>query len=169
MGQTAAMTYRLAGTGIWSASLRYGDPAAAADAATELEEQGWSAVWIPDVGGDLFAAVGNLLTATSSMTVATGILNLWMHEPADTAAAHRAFVAEHGRRFLVGIGVSRAADRRGDRRGGPPPSVGPDAAYLDELDAASPPLPAEDHVLAALGPKMLELARERASGSHRTS
>ncbi len=168
MGQTAATTYRLAGTGIWSASLRYGDPAAAADAATELEEQGWSAVWIPDVGGDLFAAVGNLLTATSSMTVATGILNLWMHEPADTAAAHRAFVAEHGRRFLVGIGVSHAPliDAVNAEAGHYRRPLARTAAYLDELDAASPPLPAEDRVLAALGPKMLELARERASGSH---
>jgi probable F420-dependent oxidoreductase len=168
MGQTAAMTQRLDGTGIWSASLRYGDPAAAADAAAELEDQGWSALWIPDVGGDLFAAIGNLLAATSSTTVATGILNLWMHDAEQTAAAYHAFVAEHGPRLLVGIGVSHAPliDAVTAEAGHYRRPLARTAEYLDALDAASPPLPAEDRVLAALGPKMLELARTRSAGSH---
>lgn len=101
------------------------------------------------------------------MTVVTGILNLWMHEPADTAAAHRAFVAEHGRRFLVGIGVSYApidavnAEAGHYRR----PLAVPRPTSTSSMPRP-PPLPAEHRVLAALGPKMLELARERASGSH---
>ena len=61
---------------------------------------------MPDVGGDVFGAVANLLGATTTATVATGILNLWMHTPEETAARHAALTAEHGRRFLVGIGVS---------------------------------------------------------------
>ena len=73
----------LTGTGVWNASLRYGDPAQSADAAAELEELGYTATWLPDVGGDVFAAVGNLLGATDHLVVATGILNLWLHEPAD--------------------------------------------------------------------------------------
>ena len=77
---------RLTGTGVWSAAPRYGDPAAAADAAAELEELGYRALWVPDVGGDVFGAVGNLLAATTTTTVATGILNLWMHSPEETAA-----------------------------------------------------------------------------------
>ena len=168
MGQTAAMTHRLDGTGIWSASLRYGDPAAAADAAAELEEQGWSALWIPDVGGDLFAAIGNLLAATTSTTVATGILNLWMHDAEQTAAAYHAFVAEHGPRLLVGIGVSHAPliDAVNAEAGHYRRPLARTAEYLDALDAASTPLPPEDRVLAALGPKMLELARTRSAGSH---
>lgn len=157
---------RLHGTGIWSAALRYGDPAAAADAAAELEEQGWSALWIPDVGGDLFASVGNLLGATSTVTVATGILNLWMREAAETAQRHHDFVAEHGPRFLVGIGVSHAPLIDAAEPGRYRRPLARTAEYLDGLDAAEHPLAPGDRVLAALGPKMLELARDRTAGSH---
>lgn len=168
MGQTAAMSYPLAGTGIWSAALRYGDPAASAAAAAELEDQGWSALWIPDVGGDLFGAVGNLLGATSVTTVATGILNLWMHPAEETAERYHSFVEEYGRRFLVGIGVSHAPliDAVNAEAGHYRRPLARTAEYLDGLDDAPDPLPATDRVLAALGPKMLELARDRASGSH---
>ena len=97
---------RLTGTGVWSAALRYGDPAATAAAAAELEQLGYRALWVPDIGGDVFGAVANLLAATTTTTVATGILNLWMHSPEETAGAHAGLTAEHGDRFLVGIGVS---------------------------------------------------------------
>src|SRR5947208_16915183 len=102
------MQFPLTGTGIWSAALRYSDPAVAADLAAELESLGYSALWIPDVGGDVFGAVENLLAATRRATVATGILNLWMHDPAETAAQHARLTARYGPRFLVGIGVSHA-------------------------------------------------------------
>ncbi|MEP7111748.1 MAG: LLM class flavin-dependent oxidoreductase, partial [Ilumatobacteraceae bacterium] len=82
------MTHSLLGTGIWSGALRHSDPRKAAAAATELEALGYSALWIPDVGGDVFGAVGNLLAATSSAIIATGILNLWMHTAVETAAQH---------------------------------------------------------------------------------
>src|SRR3954468_11043206 len=103
-----AVTVPITGTGIWSPALRYGDSAAAADLAAELEELGFSALWIPDVGGDVFGAVENLLAATKTATVATGILNLWMHAPAETAAQQARLSSLYGRRFLVGIGVSHA-------------------------------------------------------------
>ena len=57
----SAMAERLAGTGIWETAMRYGDPASAADHAAEIEGLGYSAVWIPDLGGDLFGALGTLL------------------------------------------------------------------------------------------------------------
>ncbi len=160
------MTPRLDGIGIWSSALRYGDHAASADAAAELEQLGYSAMWLPDVGGDLFAAIDNLLGATSSVTVATGILNLWMHEAAETAERYHGFVDRHGPRFLVGIGVSHAPlvnSLGADLYRRP---VARTTAYLDALDAAARPLPAQDRVLAVLGPKMLELARTRSAGSH---
>ncbi|MTA64069.1 MAG: hypothetical protein F2518_06970, partial [Actinobacteria bacterium] len=69
--------HSLGDTGIWSAALRYGDAAAAAEAAAELESLGYGALWVPDVGGNLFGSLENLLEATSSATIATGILNLW--------------------------------------------------------------------------------------------
>ena len=94
----AAMTTRLSGTGIWSTSLRYGDAGEAATLAAELEALGYSALWIPDIGGDLFGPLGNLLGATTTATIATGILNVWMHTPVEAAAEHARLQAEHGPR-----------------------------------------------------------------------
>jgi probable F420-dependent oxidoreductase len=157
---------RLAGTGIWAGQLRYGDPAEIAEAATELDELGYSALWIPDVGGDLFGAIGVLLGATRRATVATGILNLWMHTPQDTAAAFDRFVAEHGPRLLVGIGVSHAPLIDAGEPGRYRRPLAAMEQFLDGLDGAEPPLPVGRRVLAALGPKMLELARDRTAGVH---
>lgn len=157
----------LSGTGVWSAPLRYGDPAAAADAAAELEGLGYTALWIPDVGGDLFPAVANLLAATTTATVATGILNLWMHEADETAAQHATLTAAHGDRFLVGIGASHQPLIDLAEAGRYQKPYSKMVTYLDELDAASPtPLAPSARVLAALGPKMLELAKQRTAGVH---
>ena len=78
----------LTGIGIWNSGLRWGDPEEAVDAAAELETLGYSALWIPDVGGDVFGAVKRLLDATTAVTVATGVLNLWKQSAEDTAAGH---------------------------------------------------------------------------------
>ncbi|HVW40219.1 MAG TPA: LLM class F420-dependent oxidoreductase [Amycolatopsis sp.] len=161
-----SLVERLTGTGVWAAQLRYGDAAVIREMALELEELGYSALWIPDVGGDLFTSVELLMDATRRVTVATGILNLWMHEAAETAQQHARLIAAHGDRFLVGIGVSHAAliDRKHPGRYDKPLSAM--RTYLDGLDAADQPLPRNRRVLAALGPKMLELARDRAGGAH---
>ena len=75
----------LSGTGVWSGDLRYDpDAGARADAVAELDALGYTAVWIPDIGGDVFEALDVLLGATQRMTVASGILNIWRHEPAET-------------------------------------------------------------------------------------
>jgi probable F420-dependent oxidoreductase len=160
------MTFPLSGTGIWSSALRYGDLEASKTIAPELEDLGYTALWVPDVGGDLFEVLEALLASTSSIVVATGILNLWMHEPEVTAERFHTFVETYGPRVLFGIGVSHAPLVN---------SVEPDQyrrplartkAYLDALDAAEHPLPADARVLAALGPKMLELSRSQAGGTH---
>jgi probable F420-dependent oxidoreductase len=156
----------LIGTGIWSAGLRYGDGTQIDEAAAELEELGYSALWVPDVGGDVFGAVERLLAATKRATVATGILNLWMHTAADTAAAHARLTATHGDRFLVGIGVSHSLLIDAQEAGRYRRPMAAMAGFLDGLDAAPAPLPPAGRVLAALGPKMLELARTRAAGAH---
>jgi probable F420-dependent oxidoreductase len=156
----------MSGTGIWSSGLRYGDPAAASEAAAELEELGYTALWVPDVGGDVFGAVERLLKATSTAVVATGILNLWMHSPGETAEAHARLTDVHGDRFLVGIGVSHAAliNAKEPRRYQKPLTAM--SSFLDGLDGAAQSLPKQSRVLAALGPKMLDLARERTAGTH---
>ena len=163
----ATMTTRVAGTGIWSSQLRYGDAAAAKAHAAELEALGYSALWIPDVGGDLFTPLGNLLAATTTATVATGILNVWMHTPDETAAEHARLTAEHGARLLLGLGISHQplidhVQESGTYR----KPVATMASYLDGLDAAATPVAVADRMLAALGPKMLELARTRTTGTH---
>ena len=65
----------------WSSQLRYGNPDKVAEAAAELEELGFTALWVPDVGGPVFDSVDRLLGATEQVVIATGILNLWMHTP----------------------------------------------------------------------------------------
>jgi probable F420-dependent oxidoreductase len=157
----------ITGTGIWSAHLRFGDPGEVSEAAAELEELGYTALWIPDAGGDVFGAVERLLQATRSAVAATGVLNLWMHSPEETADAHDRLTRTHGDRFLVGIGVSNAAlvdaiTEPGRFR----KPLAAAAAFLDALDSAPTPLPRDATVLAAISPKMLEIARIRTAGVH---
>lgn len=156
----------LSGVGIWSNQLRYGDPGESAEAAAELEELGFTALWIPDIGGPVLDAVDHLLTSTKQIVIATGILNLWMHEPSEVAARYTSLTQTHGDRFLLGIGVSHAPliDSREPGRYRKP--LAATRAFLDALDAADEPVPVENRVLAALGPKMLELSATRARGAH---
>ncbi|MDT5226211.1 MAG: hypothetical protein QOH94_4 [Mycobacterium sp.] len=156
----------LTGVGIWSSQLRYGDPAESADAAAELDELGFRALWIPDVGGAVFDAVANLLAATKQTTVATGILNLWMHTADEVAENYAALTAEHGDRFLLGIGVSHAPVIDAVAPGKYRKPLAATASFLDELDAAPQPVPVQRRVLAALGPKMLSLSARRGAGAH---
>ena len=158
----------LSGVGIWSHQLRYGDKAQSADAAAELEELGYSALWIPDVGGrtPVLASVEHLLSATNDIVIATGILNLWMNDPADVAASYASLTAAHGERFLMGIGVSHAPLIDSTEPGRYRKPLAATASFLDALDSATPPVPVEARVLAALGPKMLRLAADRTRGAH---
>jgi probable F420-dependent oxidoreductase len=156
----------LTGVGIWSSQLRYGDPSESASAAAELDELGFTALWIPDVGGPVFDSVQRLLAATERTMIATGILNLWMHSPSDVAESYAALTDEHGDRFLLGIGVSHAPLIDAGEPGRYRKPLAATATFLDGLDAAPRPVPTERRVLAALGPKMLALSAERARGAH---
>jgi probable F420-dependent oxidoreductase len=151
---------KLTGTGIWSTELRYGEPAEIADAAAELESLGYTGLWIPDVGGPLFEAVDRLLDATSTVTVATGVLNVWQQTPAEVARWWNTSPGERRDRVLLGLGVSHAPFI-GERWRRPLATMN---EFLDTLDANG--VPADRRCLAALGPKMLELARRRSSGAH---
>ncbi len=156
----------LAGVGVWSSQLRYGDAGEAADAAAELEELGFTALWIPDVGGPVLDSVGTLLSSTKQVVIATGILNLWMHEPSDVAATYASLSAQHGERFLLGIGVSHAPLIDSKEPGLYRKPLAATRAYLDAIDATDQPVPVGNRVLAALGPKMLELSATRSRGAH---
>jgi probable F420-dependent oxidoreductase len=147
----------LSGTGIWSPDLRYAEPDAIAEAAAELEQLGYRALWIPDDGGDVFGALDRLLRATATVTVATGILNIWRQTPEATNAWWSARPPADQDRVLLGLGVSHG------------PQIGaawsrPLGAMRAFLDALTVP---HDHLcIAALGPRMLELAGARTAGTH---
>ena len=156
----------LAGVGVWSSALRYGDQGGAAAAAAELEDLGFTALWIPDVGGPVLDSVEHLLSSTKQVVIATGILNLWMHEPADVAARYAALAESHGERLLLGIGVSHAPLIDSREPGLYRRPLAATRRYLDDIDATPRPVPVANRVLAALGPKMLELAATRSRGAH---
>jgi len=157
---------QLSGTGIWSGQLRYGEPGPIAEAAAELDDLGFDAIWIPDVGGDVLGAVETLLDATQRSVVATGILNIWMHEPAEVAARRASWSNDRKHRFLLGLGVSHAPLIDQGQPGRYTKPFAKMVRYLDDLDAAEVPFPVESRVLAALRPRMLGLARDRSAGIH---
>lgn len=155
----SAVKDRIGRYGIWSAALRAEDPdrrGERADAAAELETLGFGALWLGSSPSALHAEP--LLQATERITVGTSIQSIWQHTAADTAARFAELEREHPGRFLLGLGVSHAKLASQYRR-----PLAALAAYLDELDTAG--VPAERRVLAALGPKTLQLARDRAAGA----
>jgi probable F420-dependent oxidoreductase len=154
--------------GIWSSELRrHPDAAAIADAAAELEELGFSALWFPGgQGGAVMEAADHLLASTRRVPVATGILNIWMHEPQDVAVEHARLVREHDGRFLLGLGIGHAPSVNAKEPGLYRKPYSKMRAYLDALDAAQPPVPRDERILAALKPRMLELSRDRSIGAH---
>ncbi|WP_298564798.1 LLM class F420-dependent oxidoreductase [Streptomyces luteogriseus] len=145
--------------GIWSVGLRSEDPdrrGERAEAAAELEELGYGAVWL---GGNSSAAnAAPLIEATSKLTVGTSIQSIWQHEPDAAATAFAELESAHPGRFLLGLGVSHA--KRVEQYARPYSAL---VEHLDGLDASG--VPADRRLLAALGPKSLRLARDRAAGS----
>ncbi|MGB8363127.1 MAG: TIGR03620 family F420-dependent LLM class oxidoreductase [Rhizomicrobium sp.] len=152
---------RLGRVGIWSMELRFGDSAQAAEAAAELDELGFGAIWIPGgVGGDVFGDVDRLLSATRRAVIATGIINIWKHKAEDIGAWWKAQSAERQARLLLGLGVSHGP-LIGDAYRSPLATM---RTYLAQLSEQG--LPPKALCLAALGPKMLELSRDRTAGAH---
>lgn len=155
---------RLGQLGIWT-SLVWGDRGAAKDAASQLERLGYGALWFPSRPAT-FALARDLLDATSHIRIATGIASIWTHPAEEVAATHHALTQAYPTRFVLGLGVSHPhlVNRdQPDRYARPFERM---RAYLDALDAAPTPVPTEERILAALGPRMLSLARERSAGAH---
>lgn len=150
--------------GIWS-GLFWSNRGSARNAAAELEQLGYGALWFPN-GPGIFDLAGELLGATQRVVVATGIASIWMYPALGVATAHQALQTAHPGRFLLGLGVSHAhlVDRIEPGRYARP--YAEMREYLDALDAAPQPVPEGERVLAALGPRMLDLARNRTAGAH---
>jgi probable F420-dependent oxidoreductase len=161
------MSVDLGKVGIWSRGLRYNlDRGARASAAAELEELGYTAIFIPDAGGDVLADAEHLLDATRRIRLATGVLNIWMQHPADVASRGASLVTRFGSRFILGLGASHAPLVESAQRGPYTRPYSTMVRYLDALDTARPTVPVTSRILAALGPRMLSLARARTAGAH---
>jgi probable F420-dependent oxidoreductase len=162
---------RLGRVGVWSFALQRLSAADAGAAARQLESQGYPVVWIPESIGskELLSHAAILLAATERLVIGSGIANIYARDPMAMANGARALGEAYPGRFVLGVGVSHAPSvaTRGSSYGQPVETM---RAYLDAMDAAEYAGPAPDPpvplVLAALGPRMLELAAERADGAH---
>jgi probable F420-dependent oxidoreductase len=129
------------------------------DAIEQIEALGYGTLWVG--GSPSLEQTRPYLERTSTMTIATGILNVWQHEPADVAAQHAELAREFPGRFLLGIGIGHPEATAEYQT-----PLQRMSAFFDGLDAAPEPVPREELVTAALGPKMLDLAAERSLGTH---
>ena len=164
-------TPQLGPIGIWTSQLDYQPAARAQEATAELEQLGFGAIWLPEATGrEALTHASLLLAGTRRIVVATGIANIYARDPVAMAAAQNTLAEAYPDRFVLGLGVSHAPlveQFRGHRYEKPVPTM---RAYLDAMDAAPyhavPPAAKPFRVLAALGPKMLQLAAARADGAH---
>jgi probable F420-dependent oxidoreductase len=145
--------------GIWTTYAAIGEERAG-EAAKLCEELGFGALWLG--GSPQLPTVRPLLAATETLTIATGIVNVWHYdEPARLAAEYAALDAEFPGRLLVGIGIGHPEATSVYEK-----PLAKMTGFFDALDAASPTIPRERRCVAALGPKMLDLSAERSLGTH---
>lgn len=161
----------LGSVGVWSFALQRMAAAEEIEAAQQFESAGYPATWIPESLGskEVLVHAGLLLASTRKSVVATGIANIHARDPMAMANGAKALGEAYPSRFVLGIGVSHkpSVERRGGSYENPMAQM---RAYLDAMDHAQYAAP-EPHqpvplLLAALGPRMLELAAERADGAH---
>jgi probable F420-dependent oxidoreductase len=169
---TTAWAARLGKVGIWTGQLDFSSAAVVREAAREVEALGYGALWTGEaVGREVMTAAQLLLAATDSLVIATGIANIWARDAHATAAAQLALGEAYPDRFVLGIGASHKLlmDARGGDYQKPLAFMG---SYLDRMDSgydvyrAVQPANRPPRLLAALGPKMIELSRDRADGAH---
>jgi probable F420-dependent oxidoreductase len=156
--------------GIWSNALDRQPSRIAQTAASELEEMGFGALWIPEaIRREPFVNAALLLSATSSLVLATGIANIWARDATATNAAMNTLAEAYPGRFILGVGVSNGPQVlvRGHEYQKPLEHM---RSYLAQMDSALFDAPAPNErpirLVAALGPKMLELAASSADGAH---
>ena len=167
----AGATIDIGRIGIWTGTLDAVPSSEARAVAQRLEAMGFPTLWIPEtIGRDPFVTATLLLGATSTLKVATGIANIYARDAVTMANTQRSLEEAFPGRFLLGLGVSHQhlVDRVRKHDYSKPYSRM--VEYLDLMDnaifMAVGPSERPATVLAALGPKMLRLAGERASGAH---
>ncbi|MCO1656027.1 LLM class F420-dependent oxidoreductase [Pseudonocardia humida] len=148
------MTMELGRYGIWR-----GWPGLDAEIAAEVEALGYGAIWIGgSPRGDLKIAE-SLLAATERIVVATGIVNMWTTPAAEIGPSYHRLADRYPDRFLLGVGIGHPEAVKEYRK--PYATM---VEYLDALDAEK--VPRAGRVLAALGPRALQLSADRTWGAH---
>jgi probable F420-dependent oxidoreductase len=127
--------------------------------AVEIEKLGYGAVWVGGSPAADLAFAEPILEQTSTLTLATGIVNIWSARAAPVAESYHRIEKAYPGRFLLGLGVGHP-EHTGEYR--KPYDALVD--YLDVLDNHN--VPTSRRVLAALGPKVLKLAAQRSAGAH---
>jgi probable F420-dependent oxidoreductase len=158
--------------GIWSNQLNPLPVTEFRDTVQEIDGLGFGALWAGEsaTGREAFSNAALTLSWTERMVVATGVASIWARDASATASAQRMLCESFPYRFLLGLGVSHDSQVkvRGHEYDKPLPAM---RAYLRGMDVQPagplphPPVP-PPRVLAALGPGMLELARDHAQGAH---
>ena len=152
------MTIELGRFGLWI-SLRTVGEENAGEAAALAERLGYGTIWLG--GSPNPAQVTPLLAATDRLVAATGIVNVWHDEPHTVAAEAAQLQDNFPDRFLLGVGIGHPEATSDYKR-----PLSAMRTFLDGLDNAQRPVPPDARCLAALGPKMLDLSRERSLGTH---
>jgi probable F420-dependent oxidoreductase len=167
----AQKSMQLGAFGVWNFQLDVLPAARMQETAAELEELGYGALWYGEATGrEALTKAALLLAATKRIIIATGIANIYGRDPVTMSAAQKTLSEAYPNRFLLGLGVSHiplVEQLRGHKYDKPVSTM---RAYLDAMDKAPyhvlAPIPKSPRVLAALGPKMLQLSAERADGAH---
>lgn len=157
--------------GIWYGLIDALPTPEAQRAAQLVEELGFGSLWVAEaVGRDPFVSSAVLLSATTTLPLATGIANIYARDPMTMAAGQKTLAEAFPGRFLLGIGVSHGHLVAGVRKHDWSKPYSYMVEYLDRMDKAlfmaRGPEVDPGRILAALGPKMLELSATRANGSH---
>ena len=157
--------------GVWAYQLDQVPVAKAQEHAVELEEMGYSALWIPEaVGREVFVSSTLLLSATSKLIVAPGIASIYARDPISANSAWQTITSAFPDRFLLGLGVSHQVMVEGMRGHDYSKPFSAMKNYIAGMDnaffTASPATTTPRRVLAALGPKMLEFAAQATDGAH---
>jgi probable F420-dependent oxidoreductase len=157
--------------GIWTFALDLQPIARAREVAGELEELGYGATWIPDaIGRDPLVHAALLLGGTNRIAVGTGIAQIYGRDPMTMTGGWKTITEAFPGRFVLGLGVSHQPMVEGLRGQTYGPPLTAMREYLERMDTAmyvaAEPTEPPRRVLAALGPKMLALAAERADGAH---
>lgn len=164
-------TVNIGKVGVWYGGIDALPTPKAIEAAQQIEELGYGALWVAEaVGRDPFVSSAVLLSGTKTLPLATGIANIYARDPMTMTAGQKTVAEAFPNRFLLGIGVSHGHLVAGVRKHDYSKPYSYMVDYLEKMSAARFMAvgPSEDPglLLAALGPKMLELSATKANGAH---